>query len=289
VIQAANRTRPALLGDITVANTPLARLTLNGLLVSGQLDVAGPVADLRLEHTTLVPGRGLDLKGLPRQPAAQSLTVASSAQRCEILIERSIVGPIRVPADQHELRILDSIVDAPEDVANPSAARVAIAQSTPATAIPTPGPPASIERTTVFGEVHVRTLYGSESIFAVGRLVVERRQEGCLRFSSYLRSDSRPPRRYRCQPDLVRTDVAEPRASLLEERVRPVFAPARYGEPAYAQLARRCAVEIRTGAGDGAEMGAFCDRRNPQREENLRVRLREYLPFGLEPGFFFAT
>ena len=289
VLQAANGTRPALMGDIAVSSTPLARLTLNGLLVSGALDVTGPVADLRIEHTTLVPGRGLDGKGLPRQPAAPALTVASSAQRCEITVERSITGPVRAPADQHELRILDSIVDAPEDVANPAAARVAIAQSTPTTGMPTPGPPASIERTTVFGEVHVRTLYGSESIFAVGRLVVERRQEGCLRFSSYLRPDSRPPRRYRCQPDLVRAGVAEPLATLLEQRVLPVFAPARYGEPAYAQLARRCAVEIRTGAEEDAEMGAFCHRRNPQREENLRVRLREYLPFGLEPGLFFAT
>lgn len=289
VLQAANGTRPALLGDIAVSNSPLARLTLNGLLVSGALDVVGPVADLRIEHVTLVPGRGLDGKGLPVQPTAPGLTVASTAQRCEIKVERSIVGPVRAPADQHELRILDSIVDAPEDVANPAAARVAIAQSTPATGMPTPGPPAAIERTTVFGEVHVRSLYGSESIFAIGRLVVERRQEGCLRFSSYVRPGSRPPRRYRCQPDLVRTGVAEPLATLYEQRVRPVFAPARYGEPAYAQLARRCAPEIRTGAEDDGEMGAFCDRRNPQREENLHVRLREYLPFGLEPGFIFAT
>jgi hypothetical protein len=289
VLQAANGTRPALMGGVAVANAPLARLTLNGLLVSGALDVDGPVGELRVEHTTLVPGLGLDDEGLPRQPAAPGLTVDSTAERCEIRLERSIVGPIRVPADQHELRILDSIVDSPEDVEDPAAARVAIAQSTPATAMPTPGPPTWIERTTVFGEVHVRSLYGSESIFALGRLVVERRQEGCLRFSSYEREDSRPPRRYRCQPDLVRTDVAEPRATLLEQRVRPVFAPARYGEPAYAQLARRCAAEIRTGAEGGAEMGAFCERRNPQREENLRVRLREYLPFGLEPGFFFAT
>ena len=31
-------------------------------------------------------------------------------------------------------------------------------------------------------------------------------------------------------------------------------------------------------------MGAYCHLKQPQRESNLRIRLDEYLPFGLEPG-----
>ena len=36
-------------------------------------------------------------------------------------------------------------------------------------------------------------------------------------------------------------------------------------------------------------MGAFCHLKQPQRESNLRLRLDEYLPFGLEAGILFAT
>jgi hypothetical protein len=43
------------------------------------------------------------------------------------------------------------------------------------------------------------------------------------------------------------------------------------------------------GADDEAEMGVFHHLMQPQREINLRTRLREYLPFGLEAGILYAT
>jgi hypothetical protein len=51
----------------------------------------------------------------------------------------------------------------------------------------------------------------------------------------------------------------------------------------------RTATEIREGADDEAEMGAFHELFEPQRETNLRVRLDEYLRFGLEAGIFYVT
>ena len=36
-------------------------------------------------------------------------------------------------------------------------------------------------------------------------------------------------------------------------------------------------------------MGATHELHQPQRETNLRLRLDEYLRFGLEAGFFYAT
>jgi hypothetical protein len=71
--------------------------------------------------------------------------------------------------------------------------------------------------------------------------------------------------------------------------VRPSFTSTDYGQPAYFQLGRACAKEIREGAEDGAEMGAFHSLLQPYRETNLRVRLDEYLPFGLEAGIVHAT
>jgi hypothetical protein len=51
----------------------------------------------------------------------------------------------------------------------------------------------------------------------------------------------------------------------------------------------RAAEEIREGADDEAEMGAFHELFKPQRETNLRIRLDEYLRFGLEAGIFYVT
>ena len=72
-------------------------------------------------------------------------------------------------------------------------------------------------------------------------------------------------------------------------RVRPQFTSRRYGDAGYGQLALRTATEIREGADDEAEMGAFHELFEPQRETNLRVRLDEYLRFGLEAGIFYVT
>jgi len=43
------------------------------------------------------------------------------------------------------------------------------------------------------------------------------------------------------------------------------------------------------GADDTAEMGAFHDLFQPQRSNNLQLRLKEYLRFGFETGIFYQT
>ncbi|MDQ0989307.1 hypothetical protein QFZ74_000535 [Streptomyces sp. V3I7] len=107
-----------------------------------------------------------------------------------------------------------------------------------------------------------------------------RRGIGCLRYS-YVPPGSRTPRRHRCQPDLAGSEQAA--------RVRPLFASERYGTPWYGQLADPCAEEIRRGADDGGELGAFHDLYRPQREDGLRARLAEYTPAGTDAGIFFVT
>jgi hypothetical protein len=71
--------------------------------------------------------------------------------------------------------------------------------------------------------------------------------------------------------------------------VRPQFTSLKYGDPGYCQLVSWAACEIRAGADDEAEMGAFHDLYEPQRETNLRIRLEEYLRFKLEAGVFYVT
>jgi hypothetical protein len=151
------------------------------------------------------------------------------------------------------------------------------------------GPDARFLRTTFFGAVTVREMTLASEVIFNQSARADRRQAGCVRFSS-IATGSRTPRRYRCQPDLALEGVtgAADRA-LIIARLRPIFTSVHYGDPAYAQLALNCALEIRTGAEDGAEMGAFHDLMQPQREANLKIRLEEYLPFGLIPGLIYVT
>jgi hypothetical protein len=126
-----------------------------------------------------------------------------------------------------------------------------------------------------------------------------------VRFS-WLRLESRVPRRYRCQPDL---EIAEQVAVAIKKSgigtisdadrkaindtvvawLVPAFTSLGYGDPGYGQLRITAPEQIRTGADDEAEMGAFHDLFQPQRESNIRARLREYLRFGLEAGIFYST
>jgi hypothetical protein len=141
-----------------------------------------------------------------------------------------------------------------------------------------PGPASTLERATVLGPVHVRELTVASAVIFTAPVEAERRQSGCVRFS-FVPDGSRTPFRHRCQPE----------AGSGASELQPLFTATRYGDPVYGQLSPGCPPEIRQGAEDEAEMGAFHDLFQPQREMNLRVRLDEYLRFSLEAGIFYVT
>ena len=187
------------------------------------------------------------------------------------------------------LAVRDSVVDAPES----GGARVAIAQ-----AAGEPGPPTTLERVTVFGEVFVREITLASDVLFTHRVEARRRQAGCVRYSYLGDAASLTPRRFRCQPDLALEArrraleaVALPpgEAARVRDRVRPAFTSARYGRPGYAQLRRSTDAAVREGAESGAEMGVFEHLRQPQREANLRLALEENAPHGLDVGLITVT
>lgn len=250
------------------------RIVLDGLLIAGRgLNVTGPVGTVVLRHCTLVPGWSLEPECDPRSPDEPSL-VLERTTAC-VQIERSILGTIEVMGDEVHtdplaLHIRDSLLDA-------------TGHDRPALSAPDCRHAHAVlyaHRTTVIGEVHAHAVQLGENSIFTGRMHVARRGIGCLRFS-YVPPGSRTPRRHRCQPDLV--GVAE------AWRVRPYFSGERYGTPVYGQLAAGCADEIRRGAEDGAEMGAFHDLYQPQREDSLRARLAEYTPAGTDAGVVYVT
>jgi hypothetical protein len=145
----------------------------------------------------------------------------------------------------------------------------------------------TLERVTVFGTLSARSIEASDVIFG-GAAIVERTQIGCVRFS-FVADGSQLPRRYMCQPDLALDKVADADKPLVKERMKPSYTSVRFGDPGYAQLDALCPDEIKTGADDGAEMGAFGLLQQPQRLSNLAAALEEYLRFGLEAGTFLVT
>jgi hypothetical protein len=264
-IRAGDRHRPTIVleGDVIISGGDEAELTLNGLLITGaHLNVTG-ISRLVLRHCTLVPGIALSPDGEPLHAADPSLVVGSPD--LTVTIDHCILGGVRA-VDGSTVRINDSIVDA---MAPNGLAFAAPDAST--------GGALAITNSTVVGRVSAallefasNTIFRAEAPAGVAPVSAHRRQQGCVRFC-YVPPGSQVPRRYRCTT------------------VLPQFTSLRYGDPGYAQLSRLCPSDITEGADDEAELGAFHDLHQRQREANLRTRLDEYLRFGLEAGVFYAS
>lgn len=239
-------------------------------------------AALTIRHCTLVPGWGLGPHCEPMRPAEPSLELTRVDAR--VRIEHSILGSVQVDADQVRsdpiaLCVADSIIDA--------AAPDKEAIGAPGNGIAHVR--LTVLRSTVFGTVEVHAVELAEDSIFDDCVHVARRQIGCMRFC-YVQPQCRTPRRYRCQPDLALAalqDALPPAGERL--RVRPQFTSAWYGNPGYGQLGAACAREIRSGAEDESEMGAFHDLFQPQREANLRARLEEFTPAGVDVAIIRAT
>jgi hypothetical protein len=272
-LRAAEGRRPVVVvqNEILVVGAAESEVVINGLLIAGgrlrvpATDASGQpnlLKRLKLVHCTLAPEALRSIGGIPAEPAPAPRLVVERPE-VSVEIERSILGAVRA-VDGAEVSITDSIVDAGAE----SGVAFAGLSGTEA------GAPLELDDATVIGRVKTLTMTMATNtiLLADGAapVVADRIQSGCVRFSC-VPSGSRVPKRYRCPS------------------VRPVFTSLRYGDPGYGQLSQACPSEIREGADDGAEMGAFHDLQEPQREAALRSSLDEYLRFGLEAGIFFAS
>ncbi len=304
-LRAANERRPVIRqlnwqttgpDTVSVSGGAGSRIVLDGLLITGRgVRVTGPdrsdggmegvddLCEVVVRHCTLIPGWSLDSESCPEHGNEPSIELVNT--RSQLRIEKSIVGSITVSAydirsEPNRVRIKDSILDATgSDLEAVSAPDGLIAHAT-----------MSFERCTVLGKVSTHSIKIAQDSIFTGMMAVARTQAGCMRFC-YVPYGSRTPRRFRCLPDAL-TSVAglgDLQKEDIRERVRPYFTSSRYGMPGYCQLATDCPLEIREGAEDESEMGAFHDLYQPQREANLRLRLNEYTPTGMESGISFVN
>lgn len=282
VLRAINGTRPLLAadGEIALDLGAEATLILDGWVIQGGTLVMAAFADaqpryLVLRDCTLVPGPRTQSDGSPPQADDPGLVVHHAFARIEL--ERCITAPLHI-AEEAEISLRECIVDA--------TAQDLIAFRGPGADALIPGGALTLESCTVIGKVHSRELtLASDCLFVAALaagdswkapLWVERRQQGCIRFS-YIPPGSRTPHRYRCQPEEG------------DQQTRPHFTALRYGDPGYCQLLQVTSDRIRRGAHDESEMGVLHGLYQPQRETNLHVRLEEYLRFGLEAGLIYGS
>lgn len=276
VLRSVNGTRPLLVagGDINLVVGADATLILDGwTITAGALVLAagGGTAPRRLvlRDCTLVPGS-------LAQPDAPMLRIEHPFAQVEL--DRCITGPLHVARDA-KASLRECIVDA--------TARDRVAVRGPGADVLAPAAALTLDRCTIIGKVHTRELTLASDTLFIAALAgagetwpapvwADRRQAGCVRFS-FVPPGSRTPRRFRCQPAAGDT------------RMRPHFTSLRHGDPGYCQLREATPGGIRQGAHDESEMGVMHDLYQPQREINLRVRLDEYLRFGLRAGIFHAS
>lgn len=282
-LRAANELRPTIIsgGDILITGGESSEVVLNGLLIAGgalRVPTDAGIRRLILKHCTLVPGISLDTSGDAQTPGAPSLVI--EAPNVSVEIEASILGGIRC-VQGSEVSIEDCIVDANDST------NIAFSDTDDFS----PGGALQAIGCTLIGKIHAGSMPLISNTIIDARLAVgddwdvsvrsARRQIGCVRFS-VTPADARTPRRHRCLPDIApaaRKTWAE----------RPLFTDRLYGRAAYMQLSTGVFPGIATGADDDGEMGAYHKLFAPQRLANLKLRLSEYLPVGLDAGVIFET
>lgn len=306
-MRAKNETRPTLLlhGEIGVFGGTSSTFALDGLLIAASVTMApnastvalvhvpakrtdgseNQLEALRISHCTLVPGWSVDSNGTP-QFVTQPNLVAEPAG-LTVTARKSILGAIR--AGQFVgVTAFDTIIDATD----PAGVAIADLDGFTGTGSLTLGGVDQLDSNdtpphgcTIVGKVHAVLLnLVSDTILWAGLaksdswttgLIADRKQEGCVRFS-FLPTGAKTPRRFEC----IERTIAGP---------QPIFFAFRYGRPGYMKLLTSTPDVVRRGADDGGEMGAFHFVLGPLREADLRVRMQEYLPVGLEFGIIYQN
>jgi len=103
---------------------------------------------------------------------------------------------------------------------------------------------------------------------------VDDTQSGCFRFSA-APTTSRLPRPYE--------------SFLFTTSDQHWFTSRRFGQAGFAQLSETAPPEIYRGGENGAEMGTFNSLLNPVKLDGLKVKVDEFMPFGLLPAFINET
>lgn len=236
-------------------------LILDGLWIgnrgnaNNRIIIEGDFKLIVVRNCTIDPGNTnvSNARGESINPAP--LEIKAKVQK--LCIENSIVGPIEVTGMVEEMVICNSVV---QSVGAAPAIRTAFGK------VITKG-------VTVFGTLDIHRLEASELI-ATDVIEVADQQTGCFRFSA-APDTSHVPRAYE--------------SFLFSENTSYWFTSMEFGDSGYAQITEVAPEQVRLGAENGSEMGAFFFLNNPIKFDGLKLKISEYMPFGLIPIFINKT
>ncbi len=229
--------------------------------------IEGEFDRVLIRHCTLDPG-GTRAESDPGTCLTiPAVTLEIRGQVRELIIESSILGPVREatsttdPCSAGQIVIRDSIVQ--RIVGNDPAVESRVAD-------------VILERVTVFGDVRVNRLEATEALIQ-GTVIVLDNQHGCFRFSAaHDTPEKRMPRRFE--------------SHLFEPRIpNHYFTSRTFGDPGYAQLSQTAPDSIVRGAENRGEIGAFNHLLSPIKRDDLERKVLEFMPFGLIPQFIPET
>jgi hypothetical protein len=248
-------------------NAPIiARAALNRLeLISSTLDPGG---FRRPNGTRQVIRTSVDLRdGYGFAPGSPE--DIEFAQTPDIVIQRSIVGPLRIDFS-YTLTVEDSIVDGGAGVPDALPAAFALTSATdPANGW---GPPTSFRGVTFFGRTRVSSTNGCGAIF-VHTLQVEDTQHGCIK-QSYFEGGTVPG---------LSDRLPQSHACVTGAEAELGFTAHTFGAPGYGQLLRDCDFRIRERGPEDDAMGATGFLLEAQKWRNLQIRFAEFMPVGVRP------
>ncbi|MBC8488711.1 MAG: hypothetical protein H8D45_22020 [Bacteroidetes bacterium] len=256
--QAANQKRPYIrLDDPWIMGSGVnkdSNLCIDGLWFgstgSQELIIQGDFECVVIKHCTLDPGGDIDMEGNIIHPLP--LVIEGNIET--LILDSSITAPIfcRNGGLVENLKIYDSIIQSVD-------AEFALQINNGSV---------EMNRVTVFGAIEVLRLFASETILTNSSKVskVKDTQNSCFCFSA-APIDSRLPKPYE--------------SYLYSGDTNFWFTSKKFGQPGFAQILDISPVEIRRGAENGSEMGAFSSLINPIKMDSLRAKVEEYMPFGL--------
>jgi hypothetical protein len=162
---------------------------------------------------------------------------------------------------------LDQVITGPvktsANVASAALTDTAVQNTTGGTAIDMATTAVSLEHVTVVGDTLAPALMASNAIL-FGQVTLGDAANSCFRYTRYPQEVT-GVRLFRC-------------TTLL-----PIFSSFQFGHPAYLGLNVNTPAALRRGGEEGGEMGVWYAAGIPWREQNVMLKLREYLPVGLKP------
>jgi hypothetical protein len=277
---------------------PAGSFALQGLMVGGlNLIISGNLRRVSVQDSTLLAP---ELRG-QEQPYANLVLELRNLTGCLSLDRSVVIGSIRV--DWDEFPTVPITIEARDSILDGAGSPLRSAALTGFDVAPAFAS-VLLQRCTVVGRMHVDRVSLAEDTIFTGRLQVAETNLGCLRFCSVppetaFATPATTPPRYACQPDLFLREYKETHSpessasdhdqSATASAVTPRFVTRRFGDATYMQLAEDGPEQIRHGASDESEMGAFHDLYVPQRINLLRARLAEFTPAGSDAAILFAT